>query len=300
MRRLLRTRPRVLLGVGAALLVLAVTAALLLVDRSAPSDAADVASANPTTTTTRPSPTTTTSTTAPPAAQVAPVGHPVVGSGGAVAGVGGPVAPPPVPVTLSPPVSSRIATALAPEVGIHSGPGAEAIMVLPGTTTFGARTTFLVTGDAQDWYQVLLPARPNGSLGWVHESAVTITSTNYALGIDLAGRSLTLFQSGTPVLTTSVAVGRSSAPTPTGLAYITDLLSTPSPGGTYGPYAFGLSSHSDVHTEFQGGDGQVGLHGTNLPHLMGQAVSEGCVRMPNEVITQLAGMLPLGTPVQIV
>lgn len=300
MRRLLRVRPRLLLGIGACLVVAALAAALLLVDRSQPSEAADAARVSAsTTTTTRPAPPTST-TTAPTAARVAPVGHPVLGGGGGMGGVGGPVAPPPVPVTLSPPVSSRIATALASEVGIHSGPGAEAIMVLPGTTTFGARTTFLVAGEADGWYQVLLPTRPNGSLGWVQESAVSITSTTYALGIDLAGRSLTLFQAGTPVLTTSVAVGRSSAPTPTGLAYITDLLSTPSPGGTYGPYAFGLSSHSDVHTEFQGGDGQVGLHGTNQPQLMGQAVSEGCVRLPNEVITQLAGMLPLGTPVQIV
>ena len=48
-----------------------------------------------------------------------------------------------------------------------------------------------------------------------------------------------------------------------------------------------------------GGDGQIGIHGTNQPASIGNAVSHGCVRVPNEIITQLAHNLPLGTPVTI-
>ena len=46
------------------------------------------------------------------------------------------------------------------------------------------------------------------------------------------------------------------------------------------------------------GDG-YGLHGTNQPQTIGQAVSHGCVRLRNEDIETLYRMVPLGTPVYI-
>ena len=80
---------------------------------------------------------------------------------------------------------------------------------------------------------------------------------------------------------------------------MTDLLDNADDGGAYGPYALGLAAHSDTLSEFAGGDGQIGLHGTNEPWSIGQAASHGCVRVPNEVVAQLATGLPLGTPVTI-
>ncbi len=44
------------------------------------------------------------------------------------------------------------------------------------------------------------------------------------------------------------------------------------------------------------GDG-YGIHGTNKPETVGQAVSHGCVRMRNEDIERLFEMVPVGTPV---
>ena len=52
-------------------------------------------------------------------------------------------------------------------------------------------------------------------------------------------------------------------------------------------------------TEFAGGDGQVGVHGTNDPASIGEAVSHGCIRVPNDVASVLDERLPLGTPVRI-
>jgi len=46
------------------------------------------------------------------------------------------------------------------------------------------------------------------------------------------------------------------------------------------------------------GDG-YGLHGTNLPETVGQAVSHGCVRLLNEDIAKLYQMVPVGTPVYL-
>jgi lipoprotein-anchoring transpeptidase ErfK/SrfK len=54
-----------------------------------------------------------------------------------------------------------------------------------------------------------------------------------------------------------------------------------------------------VLSEFAGGDGQIGIHGTNVPASIGEAVSHGCVRVPNDVITTLATTVPVGTPVTI-
>jgi lipoprotein-anchoring transpeptidase ErfK/SrfK len=78
---------------------------------------------------------------------------------------------------------------------------------------------------------------------------------------------------------------------------VTDKLDTGEPAGPYGPYALGLSAYSEVLTEFAGGDGQVGIHGTNVPSSIGEAASRGCLRVPNDVVERLARILPLGTPV---
>lgn len=40
-------------------------------------------------------------------------------------------------------------------------------------------------------------------------------------------------------------------------------------------------------------------HGTNRPKAIGKAVSHGCVRLRNEDIEKLYGMVPVGTPVYI-
>lgn len=46
------------------------------------------------------------------------------------------------------------------------------------------------------------------------------------------------------------------------------------------------------------GDGYA-LHGTNKPETIGRAVSHGCVRLRNEDIAHLHGIVPVGTPVYI-
>jgi len=64
-------------------------------------------------------------------------------------------------------------------------------------------------------------------------------------------------------------------------------------------YALGLSGYSEVLFSFNGGPGQIAVHGTNNPSQVGQNISNGCVRVPNDVIVQIADQAPLGTPVII-
>ena len=172
------------------------------------------------------------------------------------------------------------------------------------TTAFGAPTTFAVIGDpTRDdaaWLRVLLPSRPNGADGWVPRSSVTITRTTLRVFIDRSARSLRVQRDGKEVLSTTTAIGTSTNPTPAGASYVTELIDNNQPTGAYGPYAFGLALHSDTLSEFGGGDGQVGIHGTNQPQLIGQAVSHGCVRLTNADVERLVGLqLPLGVPVFI-
>jgi lipoprotein-anchoring transpeptidase ErfK/SrfK len=84
------------------------------------------------------------------------------------------------------------------------------------------------------------------------------------------------------------------------LFYLQELIRSPNPRGAYGPYVFGLSAHSDVFESFGGGDGLVGLHGTNEPGSIGHSASHGCIRLSNANITTLVNLVSVGSPIVIV
>jgi lipoprotein-anchoring transpeptidase ErfK/SrfK len=157
----------------------------------------------------------------------------------------------------------------------------------------------LVIDDQQDWLEVLLPARPNESTGWVRADDVRLSRHDYRITVDLDAHRLRVFRGDDAIVDETVAVGTVTYPTPGGRYYTTELLRQPDPGGAYGPYAYGLSGYSEVLTEFAGGDGQLGLHGTNEPESLGTDVSHGCIRMRNEAIELLVEELPLGVPVSV-
>jgi hypothetical protein len=193
---------------------------------------------------------------------------------------------------------SQVARAGA-DLPVFAAPGGQSTTVLPATTGFGSARALLVVAEDDEWLQVALPVRPNGSTGWVRRADVELRTIDESIVIDLAARTLTLLDGDSEVLTTPVAIGADENPTPTGEFYVVDKLDTGDPGGPYGQFALGLSAFSDVLTEFAGGDGQVGIHGTNDPASIGQSVSHGCVRVPGEVARRLSETVNLGTPVVI-
>jgi lipoprotein-anchoring transpeptidase ErfK/SrfK len=201
-----------------------------------------------------------------------------------------------------------IATPTGAEPDVRTEPDAQAQKLEIGPTTeVGAPTTFAVLGDpgvtsaaTNGWYKVLLPTRPNQGTGWVPAASVELTQTPLRVFIDLEGRKLRVENNGAAVFDTAVAVGTAENPTPVGASFVTELIQNTNPSGAYGPYAFGLAMHSETLTEFNGGPGQVGIHGTNEPGLIGQAVSHGCVRLTNDAIKELVDLeLPLGVPVLV-
>ena len=159
---------------------------------------------------------------------------------------------------------------------------------------------FLVRGRVGSWLRVMLPSRPNGSEGWIRAGEVQLGADRYSVLVGLKDRRIVVRDAGRVLIDAAVGVGRAVTPTPVGLYYVTELLRQPDPKGLYGPWAFALSAHSSVLSHFGGGDGQVGIHGTNSPSGIGHSVSHGCIRVANRVIERLAAVLPLGTPVRIV
>ena len=186
-------------------------------------------------------------------------------------------------------------------VKVHAAPdtASPVTSTLRMTTPLGSPTTVLVLDHRDGWVDVALASRPNGSSGWIPAGDAEESIDDVAITVSLTEHVLRVTRGGEVAVETPVAVGAPSTPTPTGRFYVTDLVETGKPQGAYGPYALGLSAHSDVLDQFAGGDGQIGIHGTNEPDLIGQSVSHGCVRVPDEVIEALAGSVPLGTPVTI-
>jgi lipoprotein-anchoring transpeptidase ErfK/SrfK len=207
---------------------------------------------------------------------------------------------PPTTTTTIPPAAS-VATTKVPDLQVYDAPGGTKVL-----TSFSAKTdylaprTLLVTEQQGEWLKALLPMRPNQSEGWIRMSDVTLSQNPYKITVNLANHELVMTKDGQEVLRSGIVGGSPRTPTPLGTYYITDPVDLRSrPGGAYGAYALGLSGYSEVLFEFNGGPGQIAIHGTNNPELVGQDVSNGCIRVPNDVIVQIATQAPLGTPVVI-
>lgn len=200
---------------------------------------------------------------------------------------------------------SFVATAAVPAISVYSTDQlTEPTFEFTNPNTSGGPLVFLVEdlNDDTQAYKVLLPTRPNGSVGWINSSQVHLTRHNYAIKVRLDDFSLSVTDREEMIFETAVGVGRADAPTPPGRYYTAELLRPPSSGTAYGPYAYGLSGYSDTFTNFLGGPGQLGIHGTNNPWKLGTNASAGCVRLHNDDITHLVEtlQLPLGVPVDIV
>jgi len=165
-------------------------------------------------------------------------------------------------------------------------------------TIFGVRAERANASCAATWFRVQLPIKPNGIVGWVRARDVEIGSVATRIVIDESQRRLTLYRDGVPTLTTTVAVGSPATPTPTGSFYVNQRLLPENPNGPYGPAAIGVSAYSNVLTGWAQG-GPIAIHGTDDPASIGRAVSNGCVRVRNEVVLRLFHQVLAGTPVII-
>lgn len=207
--------------------------------------------------------------------------------------------PPTTTTTIPPP--AEVATTKVASLQVFDAPnGSRVITSLSDKTDYLQPRTLLVTEQQGDWLKALLPMRPNQSEGWVRLSDVTLSQNPYRITISLADHMVRMYKDGQEILSSPAVIGADRTPTPLGNYYITDPVDLRTrPGGAYGAYALGISGYSEVLFEFNGGPGQIAIHGTNNPELVGQNVSNGCIRVPNDIILEIARQAPLGTPVVI-
>jgi hypothetical protein len=166
----------------------------------------------------------------------------------------------------------------------------------------GARTVLPVIGRAVThgipWVHVRLPGRPSGHKGWIRAARTQRASTEWRIRVRLSTRRVTVYRDGVAVRRFRAVVGKPSTPTPQGWFFIEEAMNLSSQVG--GPYALATSARSDVLQEFEGGPGQIALHGTNgLAGALGTAASHGCIRLSGSAITWLARRIGAGVPLTI-
>lgn len=120
---------------------------------------------------------------------------------------------------------------------------------------------------------IVIPGLPSSSL------------IPYQIEVPINNRWLRLIKDGVIQKQYPIAVGRILHETPLGTYIIIN--KAPNPGDPFGTMWMSLSKQ------------HYGIHGTNNPSSIGQAVSKGCIRMYNRDVEELAQLVPIGTPVRI-
>jgi lipoprotein-anchoring transpeptidase ErfK/SrfK len=164
-----------------------------------------------------------------------------------------------------------------------------------------ARTVLPVLGrtsspTAGSWLRVRLPGRPNGHAGWISTNRTRQASTPWRLSLALSTRQVTVYRGGHVRRQFRAVIGKPSTPTPRGAFFVEEAMALSS-YETGGPFALATSARSNVFQEFEGGPGQIGIHGTNnLSGAPGSAASHGCIRLRPRAITWLARRIGAGVP----
>jgi lipoprotein-anchoring transpeptidase ErfK/SrfK len=189
----------------------------------------------------------------------------------------------------------------------HSAPAAgsrQVAFIRDRRPITGERTTLPVIGhsrwpNAAAWLEVMLPGRPDGSTGWIAKAGIRELVTGWRILVDLGARRVAVYRKGLRVRVFQAVVGKPSTPTPTGRFFVEETVQI-EPGEADGPFALGLSARSNVLQEFEGGPGQIGIHGRKgLGGKLGRAESHGCIRLATASIDWLAARIGPGTPVTI-
>ncbi|MFL5824633.1 MAG: L,D-transpeptidase [Solirubrobacteraceae bacterium] len=160
------------------------------------------------------------------------------------------------------------------------------------------------------WLLVRLPGRPNSHTGWIHAAHTQISRISWhivvATGPQNNGsfsnrRRVYVYNHAHLVKSWLVVTGAPGRVTPHGQFFVEENI-LEGRGAVGGPYALATSARSTTYSEFDGGPGQVALHGMDggLYAKPGTAVSHGCVRLLDKEITWLASRIYPGTPVTIV
>ena len=158
---------------------------------------------------------------------------------------------------------------------------------------------FVKGKDGNRWVHVRLPGRPSGHTGWILTDQTIRSSTEWRIVVTVASARVAVFRDGNLVRSFEAVVPKASTPTPYGQFFVEEGLAI-APQDVGGPYALAISARSDIFQEFEGGPGQIAIHGTDgLSDPLGSAASHGCIRLSPSAITWLAKRIGGGVPVTV-
>lgn len=179
-------------------------------------------------------------------------------------------------------------------VPLYDSPGGTPFAKV-GPQQFGD-TWLPVVEEQGAWVRVLLPSKPNGSTGWMRTAKLDRAHSRFLIRVHLGSRTVELYEDDTLTDTWTVAVGASDTPTPTGRTFVLGQLVDDQQ--SFSPVILPLGTHSETLDSYGGGAGTVAFHGWTDPSVFGQAISHGCIRVPDDALAALRAV-PIGTAVLI-
>jgi hypothetical protein len=182
---------------------------------------------------------------------------------------------------------------------VHASPRGRLVGAITATQrSTGEPTVLPIISSRRGWLRVRTPYRPDGSTGWISAKRVSIAYTPWALYVNRKHFVVRIFKNGKLQHRYPIIDGAPATPTPVGNFFITEIMEER--GEVSGPYALLTSAYSNVLQEFDGGPGQVALHGREgLTGAISTASSHGCIRFEPDAITWMAMHLLQGTPIII-
>ena len=203
---------------------------------------------------------------------------------------------------------NQVLTALLTAEEAMSRPSKEAApvsLIVATRPITGEQTVLPVLRERTDahgvrWLEVMIPGRPNGRAGWIEQKGTASLATAWHIVVEIARRRVLVYESGNIVRTFNAIVGTPATPTPLGSFFVEEVVQMPATA-LGAPYALALSARSGVFQTFDGGPGQIAIHGLeNIGGALGTAESHGCIRLDTAAMDWLVIHISPGVPVSII
>lgn len=198
-----------------------------------------------------------------------------------------------------PPGSGALVATVLHRTGMRSSPGGRVFAAVSTKTIFGSPQVLSVARTSGRWLGVVSPQAGNNHLGWIPASDTSLGRVNWELKVSLAARMVTVLDNGRALKHYTVAIGRPTAPTPTGRFAVTDRLTTGDPSGPYGCCILALSAEAPHAIQDWSGGNRIAIHSTPETSSIGLPISHGCLRLTLAEGRWLINHIPLGTPALI-
>ncbi len=201
-----------------------------------------------------------------------------------------------LPALRAPQVTGALVARVLRATTMRTSRGGPELAAQGTLTPYGSPAVLLVRRDIAGWVGVVSPLAGNGKLGWIPAQDVTLSRVQWEIEVSLSRREVTVLNRGEALKQFRIAVGRPSAPTPTGLFAVTDRLATHDPSGPYGCCILALSAVSPHAIQGWAGGNRIAIHSTPDTASIGLPVSHGCMRLTLPEGQWLIDHVPLGTP----